>query len=77
VYNLNHSTFKQFALLAMQLIPLGLSTISLAQAMEVEQAVHQLHQCKFYDAVNQALATSLNLPAEAEKMSHIVAAPYF
>jgi len=49
-------------LLAMLLIPLGWSTISLAHAMEQDQEVHHQHQCEFYDVISQALATSLHLP---------------
>jgi len=62
VTNFRHSNFKKIVLLAMLLIPLGWSTISLAHAMEQDQEVHHQHQCEFYDVISQALATSLNLP---------------
>jgi len=60
-YNLKHATFKQFVLLAMLLIPLGWSTISLAHAMEMDPEVHHEHQCQFYDVVSQGVASSLHL----------------
>ncbi len=40
----------------MLIIPVGLSSLSLVHAMEVEQHVHEQHQCEIYDAILNAIS---------------------
>lgn len=43
--------------LALLMLPVGLSSLSIAHGMDVEPEVHQQHQCEIYDVVENAVIT--------------------
>lgn len=40
------------------MLPVGLSSVSLAHNLEVESESHLVHQCEIYDAIQVAILTS-------------------
>ncbi|AXT72689.1 hypothetical protein DBX26_17115 [Vibrio sp. dhg] len=51
----------------MLLIPLGLSTLSLAHSMETDQNVHEHHTCEIYEAICHALSSQSSLSILSDK----------
>lgn len=43
--------------LALLMLPVGLSSLSIAHGMDLEPEVHQQHQCEIYDVVENAVIT--------------------
>lgn len=67
MYYFHHLKLKKLLLLAMLLIPLGLSAISLAHAMEMDQDVHEHHSCEVYEAICHALSSQSAMVVHSDK----------
>jgi len=48
-------------------LPVGLSSLSLVHAMEMNDNIHEQHQCEIYDAVRNALSNALNVAPYLDK----------
>jgi hypothetical protein len=67
VYYFHHLKLKKLLLVAMFLIPLGLSAISLAHSIEMDQNVHEQHACEVYEAICHALSSHPTLAVHSDK----------
>ena len=55
-------------MLVLLMLPIGLSSLSIAHEYETEHQAHELHQCEVYDAIHNAVVqTSFELPVIAVK----------
>ena len=68
MYYFQRLKLNKLLLLSILLLPIGLSTISLVHALEIDQEIHQQHQCKVYDLIQQALSSSPACNINSEKV---------
>jgi len=59
--------FHKILLLITLLLPIGLSSLSIAHAMESDNHIHEQHQCDLYDVINLALNLSQALSLSSDK----------
>jgi len=45
----------------MLLVPVGLSSLSLVHAMEMNNHIHEQHQCEIYDVIRDAVTNPINV----------------